>query len=229
MMTGGFARYQKELQTLAQGRSVLHVGCIGSAKSDGTKQFSLHKEIAAHTGSLYGIDIDEEGIGEMKQAGFACERANMETFDSPRPFDCILVLSVLQFVPNPLAALQNMASCLAPGGYLGVHVPNVYAFSSVLRGWFKFENSRNAPKKHAYRFTEGQSPYGEVTVFDSATLMNLLTNAGLRVERITTCITKPVARERGVKENIRLSLNNAAWYLSRRSGPTLWCVAQKPA
>lgn len=121
---------------LAAGARLLDAGC-------GTGQFAL--EFAARGCLVTAIDVSPEMIARARAHGAQREievewRVGDLTrlADDDAGYDAVLARVSLQFVPDPLAALQELGRVLRPGGRLFVSVPG--ALSPIYRErWRRFE------------------------------------------------------------------------------------------
>ncbi|MDX1763372.1 MAG: class I SAM-dependent methyltransferase [bacterium] len=154
-----------------QGKSVLDLGCT-DYRPDGNRKYTstgLHlylKDIAA---SLTGVDVDEEGVEQMRREGFHVVSGDVETLDLDRQFDCVVAGELLEHLSNPGLFLENMHRHLKDSGCFILTVPNAFGITSVFRIL-----RRGEIKVH-----------GEHTCwFDPKTLTTLLVRHGFRVERL---------------------------------------------
>jgi 2-polyprenyl-3-methyl-5-hydroxy-6-metoxy-1,4-benzoquinol methylase len=117
------------------GARVLDLGC-------GAGRLSLMcRALGAET---HGVDFSETAIALAKLASevtrtgpitFTVETA--ESFVPRQPFDIIILVGVLEHVPDPAATLRQMRSWLAPGGRVVISCPNFinlrgYAYMPLL-------------------------------------------------------------------------------------------------
>jgi len=138
-----------------RGLRLLEVGCAAG--------FLL--EVARERGwEVAGVEISEpaasfarERLGDVVRTG-TLEDARFEN-DS---FDCVVMLDVVEHVPDPVGLLREAARVLRPGGVLLLSAPNARSISARLAGryWFHFK------RDHVVLFTE-------------ATLLRALDAAGL--------------------------------------------------
>ncbi|MBU0660613.1 class I SAM-dependent methyltransferase [Patescibacteria group bacterium] len=212
--------YTDVLVNIITKKDILHVGCVGTWSVDNKKNFSAHKMICTYANSVEGIDIDEKGIAMMNSEGFTCLVASAESYKTEKKYDVVLIPSVLQFVSDPLAAVSHLATYLKPDGLMCIDVPHVYGFSNILRHAQKFD----AIKKIQLN---GQSEIGEVSLFHAASLANIIIQSGLTHLYSRTYIIKKMSKNVSYKENLRIFLNNVPWYLNKKFGPSLLCIAQK--
>jgi SAM-dependent methyltransferase len=99
---------------------VLDAGC-GRSGSKGIPE-------GAH---VTGIDVD----GELLAANDRLDErlvGDLQTHPLGSRFDLIICRDVLEHLPDPLAALANMAGALLPGGSLRISVPHVFAPKSLV-------------------------------------------------------------------------------------------------
>lgn len=116
------------------------------------------------------VDIDGKAQAGAEALGHAFHLGRVETFDSNRKFNLILLLNLIEHVDDPVAVLAKMRSLLAPGGQILVKTPNHDSLDARMfrgRSW----GGLHCPR-HWVLFTPES--------FERAA-----TSAGLRVERTT--------------------------------------------
>lgn len=100
-------------------RSILDVGCGDGLFFDRLSQF----------GSVTGVEGDPETLSENgKWKDHIHVRMFDHTFDPGEEYDAILMLDILEHMPNPQAALHHARDLLKPDGILIATVP---AFMSL--------------------------------------------------------------------------------------------------
>ena len=80
------------IEPFIKNKCVLDIGCV-DARPDGKKKYQssgLHIFLKEHASELLGMDIDEDGIKQMKEDGYHVVAANAETMHLGRQFDCIV-------------------------------------------------------------------------------------------------------------------------------------------
>lgn len=110
--------------------------------------FEFSESVAQVAREKYGLDVR---VGSLEEMGFP-----------ERSFDLVTLWHVLEHLREPRAALERIASLLAPGGLLALEVPNL---DFLARKSWRYPMSRTL---HLYHF----SP---------ATLAALVERAGFRV------------------------------------------------
>jgi 2-polyprenyl-3-methyl-5-hydroxy-6-metoxy-1,4-benzoquinol methylase len=78
------------------------------------------------------VDLDANAAGAARAKGheFACQR--IEEFSSPRRYDLVLLMNLIEHVDSPRQVLANVARLLAPGGLVLVKTPNVDSLDARL-------------------------------------------------------------------------------------------------
>ncbi len=74
-----------------------------------------------------GIDLREENVRLMREAGFDVTVAELEDYRAA-PFDVLSLADVLEHVPFPKRTLRRARELLDPGGLLFLSMPNADAF-----------------------------------------------------------------------------------------------------
>ncbi|MFM2310348.1 MAG: hypothetical protein RLY87_2470 [Chloroflexota bacterium] len=101
---------------------------------------------------VYGTDIFPEHRAEVWQRlGVEVRRWNIDIEEPPYPagfFDIIVFSEVIEHLANPpLAALEQFATMLAPGGHVVISTPNQFYFKSRMRTladvllWLPFDHT----------------------------------------------------------------------------------------
>jgi 2-polyprenyl-3-methyl-5-hydroxy-6-metoxy-1,4-benzoquinol methylase len=137
--------------------SLLDVGC-----GDG-----LLMQIAQAAGAeVTGIEVSQTMLSAtLERCGPGTRVFDCTQAVGPASYDVVALINVLEHLPAPRRALDDMARVLRPGGLLLVHVPNFGGLPRRLSGarWHQIE-----PLAHYYYFT-------------AKTLTRLLAASGLQV------------------------------------------------
>jgi 2-polyprenyl-3-methyl-5-hydroxy-6-metoxy-1,4-benzoquinol methylase len=106
------------LEGIAPGRRLLEVGC-------GTGEFlALSQE---HGFRGVGTEPALEAANRAASKGLTVHNLTLEKFvahSGAAKFDVVVMINVLEHVPNPIQTLQQCSQALVPGGILCVRVPN---------------------------------------------------------------------------------------------------------
>jgi SAM-dependent methyltransferase len=81
---------------------------------------------------LVGIDVDARAVAENESLD---ERIVGNIEDHPLPpdsMDAVLCWNVLEHLPEPERALENIARTLRAGGILAISVPNLYSLKGII-------------------------------------------------------------------------------------------------
>ncbi len=108
---------------LSQGMSVLD---IGSGLGDVS---FIAAEIVGPGGLVVGVERDAGAVEAARHravcGGYAdtvrFENAGLADFEAATPFDALVGRFVLQYLPDPAAALNRLARFVRPGGITGNH------------------------------------------------------------------------------------------------------------
>lgn len=161
-----------------EGRRVLDIGC-----GDGALSLAFWQQGAA---LVVGCEVDPRMIARaaaeaaQHHASIALMLADAEQLPFPdASFDLVTIVTVLAFIPDPSAALREIARVLAPGGRLVIGDLgkwSQWAASRRLRGWL------------------GASPMWRAARFRSAEELRALVRAArLRVEAVRGAVYYPRA------------------------------------
>lgn len=118
----------------ATGARVLDCG-IGS----GSLSLALNNIVTAET-AFYGIDVSNKMLGtadaEMRQVGMKPELQRANILSIPHPdhsFDIVMAAHVLEHLPEPQLALEEMIRVLRPGGVLFVCITRPSVFGTLIQ------------------------------------------------------------------------------------------------
>lgn len=145
----------QELQFPAS-RRVLEVGCSYGLLLDYLREKGWRAA---------GIDISKNAVGWARERGLECYQASMDDFTPPGKYDLILLIHVLEHLPDPGESLKRIKSWLSPGGMIYLRVPNV--------------ESRFV-RRSRVNFIGHFKPFEHLYYFSSETMKLLLEKAGLR-------------------------------------------------
>ncbi len=170
------------LAAWVSGRRVLHVGfadhvpLIAKRVADGSW---LHARLTHSAQACQGIDIDATAVATARGLGFDNVQV-LDVFSSSAvdalaglAVDMVLVPDVIEHLPDPAAFLRRLAQCLPHAAFV-ITVPNALSLRNAVQAATGTERINT---DHRAWF----SPF---------TLLKVLTDAGLRAERLHGC---PVA------------------------------------
>lgn len=73
------------------------------------------------------VDLDPKAGERAREAGHAYACTRIETFESDRKFDLVLMLNLIEHVEGPKNVLEKVAKLLSPTGRVLIKTPNVDA------------------------------------------------------------------------------------------------------
>lgn len=185
-------RVDQARATLPPGQRLLDVGC-----GSGVLGIALRGQFD----EIHGVDIADEAVAIARDNGVRAVKADIGM--QPLPFeseffDCVALLSVLQYIYDPLSALQECNRVLKHGGVLAVTVSNMRNLGKIFRLLIRGRFPRTS-KAETLGYDGGALHY-----FCSADLSELLARAGFGT---------------GLKTGIFL---NPQWLERRSPGPIWW-------
>jgi 2-polyprenyl-3-methyl-5-hydroxy-6-metoxy-1,4-benzoquinol methylase len=133
-------------------RKVLDVGCAGGTVTQALKRRGCR---------VTGIEIDPDAA---ERARAACDRVIVGDLDAMdlsaelegEKFDVIIFGDIIEHLKSPAILLAQVRELLAPGGFIGVSVPNI-AHASIrlmlLKGEFKYSEMGILDDTHLRFFT----------------------------------------------------------------------------
>ncbi|MCP4703486.1 MAG: glycosyltransferase [candidate division Zixibacteria bacterium] len=115
-------------------KKVLHIGCVdsGMMKKRIAENNYLHHQIYKVAESLFGVDIDDNGIQLLRNEGFDVETVNVETDINKlqaltNDVDVIVIPEVIEHLSNLGQFLDNLYSCNFDGDIL-ISTPNSFSY-----------------------------------------------------------------------------------------------------
>lgn len=205
-----------------QSVTLLDVGNLGDGESTCAL---LKKDVEKNGGQYYGLDSNEplthklnlpnQIIGDLHKTSFPNEQ-----------FDMIYAGEIIEHTWTPAVMIGECRRILKPGGLLVVDTPNPYSIASILRFFFKSEDSMGDNRELVYHeaknsFTDLKER-GQVLLqpqhkifFSPAMLKQLFETQGFVIEHIG-CTIKP-----------RNILHRFLLWLFPQGGPHLCVVARK--
>jgi SAM-dependent methyltransferase len=125
----------KALEPFIRNKRVLDIGCV-DARPDGNKKFAktgLHIFLKERAAELVGVDIDEDGVRQMREEGYNVVVADAENMNLGMQFECIVAGEIIEHLGNPGLFLENMKRHLVKDGCLILTTPNAFGVRNVLR------------------------------------------------------------------------------------------------
>ncbi len=134
-------RYPILARHAAAPRAVMDLGCVDARPQRNTadqriaKPNFLFKRITEINPDVLGVDIDPQGIEQLKQQGFNAICADVETMDLGRKFDTIIAGEIIEHLENCGLFLRNMHRHLKPDGTLIISTPNPFYAGQTWKIW----------------------------------------------------------------------------------------------
>ncbi len=157
---------------ITRGRSatILDVGC-----DTGRLAATLRRK---HGQRVVGVDVNREALLAAAKRGvpvvnFDFEYARGAPFKKSS-FDGAILGDVIEHVRDPESLLRQIASLIAPGGFIAISVPNVAFIETRLRllfGRFDYTDAGTLDRSHVRFFTR-------------SSVVETVRRAGLEVERV---------------------------------------------
>jgi SAM-dependent methyltransferase len=109
-----------------EGIRALDVGCGAGRVGDALQRFRGFQ--------VTGIEPNPKAAIQARERGLRVHTGTLESFEADEPFDVVLMLHVLEHLPDPLAAVRRAGELLAPSGQLVLALPNVASLERLLLG-----------------------------------------------------------------------------------------------
>jgi hypothetical protein len=169
------------LAKLVAGKKVVHFGCVDHLpllEQRRKEGIWLHEVLAGTCTDLVGVDINEQGVQYMKDAGFETYNSNVVTEHPPaeivtKKWDYIVAGEVLEHIDDPVMFLkairEKYGACTER---IIITVPNALSYTNFR---FALRNIEMINSDHRFWFT----PF---------TLLKVATQAGIVVEDFDLCV-----------------------------------------
>ncbi|MBL7827654.1 MAG: methyltransferase domain-containing protein [Saprospiraceae bacterium] len=165
---------------LTAGKKVVHFGCVDHLPLIEQRRKAgiwLHDVLSKNCSEVVGVDINQEGIDYMKQAGFEVYNSNVVTENPPaqivsKQWDYIVAGEVLEHIDDPvtfLKAIREKYGTCTKG--IIITVPNALSYTNFR---YALRNIEMNNSDHRYWFT----PF---------TLLKVAMQAGIEVEDYDLC------------------------------------------
>lgn len=122
----------------ARDRRVIHVGFVdsGCRSMQESADAWLHGHLAECATGLVGIDLDEAGVKEAKDAGYEAHAVDCRDDEAIaaagiRPAQVVIAGEVIEHIDDAGSFLRGLHSLVAPGGQLIITTPNAYGLINV--------------------------------------------------------------------------------------------------
>ncbi|MFZ5515970.1 MAG: class I SAM-dependent methyltransferase [Candidatus Zhuqueibacterota bacterium] len=192
-------RYYHEyfVSPYSDGKKILDVGC-----GEGGVLSVFENQGYACTGLEYSAERAQFARNETRGKS-PIIHGDIQQFSSSEKFDVILILDVIEHVPDKEAALNNMIRLLAPGGIIVVSFPPFRSpfggHQQVMRSWLKFAVYVHLLARPMYRwlltYVEKQHIAMHLSNYDTGVTMKrfeaLVQQAQLQILRKEMYLVRP--------------------------------------
>jgi 2-polyprenyl-3-methyl-5-hydroxy-6-metoxy-1,4-benzoquinol methylase len=167
------------LRPLASAGRWLDVGCSTGAFVAAAAAAGLAAE---------GLEISSVAVDAARARGLTVHQGAVESFTPAAPLAVVTAFDVIEHLPDPVAFVRRVRGWLAPGGLLGLTLPNLASAAARVMGrhWFYY-----AAPDHVHYFTP-------------ATIRRLLDTAGYAGVTVHPA-TKPLTLDYASEQLIRMT------------------------
>jgi 2-polyprenyl-3-methyl-5-hydroxy-6-metoxy-1,4-benzoquinol methylase len=134
-------------------KSVLHVGCTDApmTREKIAAGTLLHASLEKAARSVLGIDISEEALAILVEAGLrSVAKMDAEKLELQERYDVVLAGDVLEHMNNPGLFLERVTGVLARDGELIIAVPHAFTVNAVS---FWLKGRENTHRDHTFFFS----------------------------------------------------------------------------
>jgi SAM-dependent methyltransferase len=160
----------KILAPLLKDKDVLDLGVVDyrERRRDDNAYFETHptllfRQISDINPEVTGVDIDHEGIANLRARNFNVVCDNVETMNLDKTFDVIVAGEIIEHLENPGLFLRNALKHINPDGCFAISTPNPFYAKQRHKIW---------------RYNHPQVHEDHTWWFDPATLNELLHRTG---------------------------------------------------
>lgn len=154
------------LRPYIDGRRVLD---LGAARGVNYADW-LHGRVVEVAERAVALDLDVDGIAEIRRRGLEGVVGDASSFDLPAQFDVVLAGELIEHLVDMRGFMESVRRNLAPGGRLVLTTPNAFALTNFL-----------------YRLGKGPAPINpdHTCWFCAETVTKMLQKGAFRVEHLT--------------------------------------------
>jgi 2-polyprenyl-3-methyl-5-hydroxy-6-metoxy-1,4-benzoquinol methylase len=189
----------------SSGKDVLHLGCVdeGFTRQRLLRGSLLHERVYRVARSLWGVDIDSNGIELMQSHGYpnlyCLDIEHLDTLPAlqQQHFDLVLLTEVLEHVDNPGQFLNTVQLLFDLDTELLITVPNATGLANLLSLWSRKELVH---PDHNYWFSYN-------------TLISLLSKHGFEITSTAVYTTHPI--NRSILKHVKNKIDGNAKLQSR--------------
>lgn len=154
-------RIEKVIEKL-DGNSILDLGCVDEFTGDKNSSWDilinskywLHGHLRNTKKIVYGVDILESQINNLKKIGFEnLYVQDVNNLELNRKFDYIIAGELIEHITNFEAFFNGVKNHLEQNGKLIITTPYVHSLAYVLYSWFKYPKTN-----HNFDHTVGFCP-----------------------------------------------------------------------
>ncbi|MFN8531828.1 MAG: class I SAM-dependent methyltransferase [Anaerolineae bacterium] len=196
--------------------NLLKAADVGCGTGDTTLLLADTLTSLGYSVQVDGYDVHPDIEKKEGKANVTFHRQDFCAVEFDEPYDLVVLFDVIEHVPDPISFLKSVAS---RSKLVGLHIP----LDDSWFGWM-----RNLPHRNL-------SHPGHLVVLDTASSLNLLTFAGLRIQdfTITPVFRAPsgsATKSQKLLNPLRRLLYRISPYLVQKllGGVSLMVIAQTP-
>ena len=160
----GYVRREEFIVRRCKGKVVLHMGFLGETERPLPERIasvsapnSLHSRLAGVSSRVFGTDIAEGAIRELRAAGLSdvfaadVERMDEDAFPQGLRFGVVVAGDIIEHLSNPGLMLDNLKRILADDGEIIITTPNAFGLPKFLRFVVgRFREGADHVQSHSY-------------------------------------------------------------------------------
>lgn len=121
----------REILDRVDGGRVLDVGCVQHDPATRHDPNWLHQHLYRVADDVVGVDIDEDGIEDLQDAGYRATVADAESLALEGEFEYVVAGEIIEHVSNPGLFLDAVRERLTDDGQLILSTPNPWCWARL--------------------------------------------------------------------------------------------------
>lgn len=126
-----------------RGKEVLDLGCTQHNPENYRSRYWLHKAIKEVASAVTGMDLYEDGVTFLNNAGYTVVHGDAQAFELNREFDVIVAGDLIEHLEDFHGFLESCKRHLRKDGRLLISTPNPWYWKNIVKAAANVEVSNN--------------------------------------------------------------------------------------